>query len=345
MPRRAIALGAAAALLAVAPAGCTRTATEASPGPVRTVDGGALDLVVAPHPDDELEAWSLLAEEPGAYTVFVTLTLGEATANCDPVEVERTTQTAWGEIAPASPPQGPGTDSCKEARTASWNAFLDAAAETDPHLPVLAGVPAEPLELAGHPARVWVADGGARVAVDGGDGELTADGIAEVVRAVLALRGGRLPDLPLRRVVGASYANDAPDAGVNRAADGTCTDRPCEGDPRYAEYEHPDHWAVREALLTRDVGAQRGTCVATWPSDPAATRTASVPVATYEALTGLGERVDPDDPQSLAREGSFQRAYGWLAFPETYWPQTELPVPDAEGNPLIMARVQTFACR
>ncbi|MCI2239631.1 hypothetical protein MO973_38465 [Paenibacillus sp. TRM 82003] len=321
---------------------CTPSASESAPA---ATAAGGLDLVVSPHPDDELEAWSLLAEEPGAYTVFVTLTLGEATVNCDPAEVERSTQTAWGELAPAPPPQGPGTDSCKQARTASWNAFLDAAAESDPHLPVLGDAPAPSVELAGHPARVRVADGGARVAVDGGDGELTADGVVEVVEAVLDLRGGRLPDLPLRRVVGASYANDAPDAGVNRAADGTCTSHPCEGDPRYAEYEHPDHWAVREALLDHDLGARDGTCVATWPSDPAATRTAEVPVATYEALTGLGERVDPADPQSLARQGAFQRAYGWLAFPETYWPQTELPVPDADGNPLIMARVQTFACR
>ncbi|WP_432536276.1 hypothetical protein [Kineococcus arenarius] len=341
MPRRVIVTGASAVVVAALLTACTPAATEPSPA----ATAGALDLVVAPHPDDELEAWSLLAEEPGAYTVFVTLTLGEATVNCAPAEAARSTQGAWGETVPAPPPQGPGTDSCKQARTASWNAFLDAAAGTDPHLPVLGGVPADSLELAGHPARVWVTDGGARVAVDGGDGELTADGVAEAVEAVLDLRGEQLPDLPLRRVLGASYANDAPDAGANQAAEGTCTGQPCEGDARYAEYEHPDHWAVREALLTHGFGARDGTCVATWPSDPAATRTAAVPEATYEALTGLGGRLDPDDPQSLARQGSFQRAYGWLAFPQTYWPQTELPVPDADGNPLIMARTQTFACR
>ncbi|WP_432489144.1 hypothetical protein [Kineococcus sp. SYSU DK018] len=342
MSRRVIVTGAAATVVAALLTACTPAATEPSPA---AATAEALDLVVAPHPDDELEAWSLLAEEPGAYTVFVTLTLGEATANCAPAEAARSTQSAWGESAPAPPPQGPGTDSCKEARTGSWNAFLDAAAGTGPHLPVLGDVTASTAQVAGRPAQVWTSEDGARVAVDGGDGELTADGVVEAVEAVLALRGGRLPDLPLRRVIGASYANDAPDAGANRAAEGTCTGHPCEGDSRYAEYEHPDHWAVRVALLTRDFGARDGTCVATWPSDPAATSTASIPEATYEAFTGLGARVDPDDPQSLARQGSFQRAYGWLAFPRTYWPQTELPVPDADGNPLIMARVQTFACR
>ncbi|WP_432509284.1 hypothetical protein [Kineococcus auxinigenes] len=340
MLRGVIATGAAVVVSALLTA-CTSPAAEPSPAP----PADALDLVVAPHPDDELEAWSLLAEEPGAYTVFVTLTLGEATANCAPGEVERGTRTAWGEIAPAPLPRGPGTDSCKQARTGSWNTFLDAAAETDPHLPVLAEMSASTVEVAGRPAQVWVSEDGARVAVDGGDGQLTADGVVEAVEAVLDLRGGRLPDLPLRRVIGASYANDAPDAGENRAADGTCTARPCEGDSRYAEYEHPDHWAVREALLEHEFGGQSGACVATWPSDPAATRTTAIPEGTYEAFTGLGGRVDPDEPQSLAREGAFQRAYGWLAFPETYWPQTELPVPDADGQPLIMARTQTFACR
>ncbi|WP_432561421.1 hypothetical protein [Kineococcus sp. SYSU DK003] len=290
-------------------AGCS--ATEV---PDRGIDRG-IDLVVSPHPDDELEAWSLVDDEQ--YTVFLTMTHGEATVNCSPAEVARNTQTAWGEDEPDPVPQGPGTPSCAQARIGSWNAFLDAATG-------ITGLQSRVAEIAGHDAQLWWSDTQARVAVDGGDGQLTPEVVTRAVADVLALRGDALPDADVRQVVGAAYTNDPP----------------ARGDDAYALYRHPDHWAVRDALLALDEPA----CVATWPTDPAATRHERVDEATYEQFTALGEEVEPGNPESVRRTGSFQRIYGWLAFPRSYWTPTDLPVPDADGQPLVMAQEQTFTC-
>jgi LmbE family N-acetylglucosaminyl deacetylase len=299
-------------------------------GPAEPADGRVLDLVVSPHPDDELEAWSLIGQDENTFTVFLTMTHGEATVNCDPAEVARNTQSDWGELAPEPSPQGPGTPSCAQARIASWNAFLDSAAALDPDLPALADLTERDVELAGHPAQLWSSDRGVRIAVDGGDGELTVEQVQETVEQVLAL--DEVPDLPLQRVVGAAYTNDPPD----------------RGDAAYALYRHPDHWAVRDALLgltAHDgVEARDGICVTTWPSDPAASQTHEVDATTYDAFMGLGPEVVPGDPESVRRVGSFQRVYGWLAFPRSYWTPTDLPIPDDAGQPLVMSRTQTFTC-
>jgi len=299
-------------------------------GGTDTPDDRVLDLVVSPHPDDELEAWSLIDEDQNALTVFLTMTHGEATVNCDPAEVARNTQVDWGEIAPTPDPQGPGTASCAQARIASWNAFLDSASqvegELDDAIPTLAELDETDVELAGHPAQVWSSDAGVRIAVDGGDGELTAEQVRDTVEQALELE--QVPDLPLRRVIGAAYTNDPP----------------TRGDDAYALYRHPDHWAVREALLDLDLETTDGICVATWPSDPEVDLRAEVDDGTYEAFMGLGDEVAPGDPESVRREGSFQRVYGWLAFPRSFWTPTELPVPDADGQPLVMSRSQAFTC-
>ncbi|WP_369052785.1 hypothetical protein [Kineococcus terrestris] len=303
-------------------------------------------LVVSPHPDDELQGWSLVTGRgPGTYPVFVTLTHGESTTKCAPEELERTLRTGWGEREPEPLPEGPGTPSCAEARLDSWHAFLDEATAVEGWRETLDDLVEGEVQVPGvaAPATTWVGESGARVAVDGGDGSLTPQVVDAAVDAVLGLRGTVLPDLPLATVVGAAYTNDSPGAGRNRAADGTCTDHPCEGDPRYAEYEHPDHWAVREALLARE--PQAWTCVTTWPRDPELTQRRDVPPDVYEALMGLGGEVEPGDPESRERLGAHQRAYGWLAFPRTYWTPTVLPVPDEAGEPLVMSSRQSFTCR
>ena len=114
----------------------------------------------------------------------------------------------------------------------------------------------------------------------------------------------------------------------------------------WAVYRHPDHLAVREALLDLDLAAELaprcGVLVTTWPSDPAASLTAEVAHEEYDRLMGLGPPVDNGDAASVRRDGLAQRLYGWLGNPGGLWPPTELPVPDASGAALVMSRVQTF---
>ncbi len=328
-----------------------------------------LQLVVSPHPDDEMEAWSQVERSPDVFTVWLTMTRGEATTHCDPVVHTAELDVAAGEIPPSPPPEGAGTASCADARMASWTTFLslawsgaddadtgagpDADTDTDTDtdertaevperstLPESRQVDLPPQEAAdGLPAAapatrgaapspgalVWTEPTMAMVALDAGDGEVTGDEVAWGVRAVLAQRGALLPDLPLTRVVSAAYAGEAPDA----------------------PYQHPDHLAVTDALLdpalTRALAPRDGTFVVTGAHDPRASITSEVAPAEYRRLMGLGPDVVGDDGSPVPRRlGLAQRVYGWLAFPGGWWPRTERAVPDPDGEPLIMARVQSF---
>ncbi len=311
--------------------------------------------MVAPHPDDELEGWSQVERSASVHTVWLVMTHGEGTAYCDPGAHARNSSPELGEIPPRPVPQGSRTPSCGAARLASWTTFLaladvpDRAAATPPDLPASATAPTAQrihLEGAGE-ALLWASPERTLVAVDGGDGRLRVEAVRAAVRVVLASRPvarpagepmgapSLVPDLPLERVVAAAYVNSGTDA-----LDGS-------GDPNpWAVYAHPDHVAVHEALLDRDLARElaprSGVLVATWPSDPAAGVTTEIPTAEYERLMGLGPLADPGDPASARREGLMQRVYGWLGNPRGHWPPTELPVPDENGAALVMARVQTF---
>ncbi len=287
------------------------------------------------------------------------MTHGEGTAYCDPAAHARNSSPGLGEIPPHPTPEGSRTPSCGAARLASWTTFLALADVPDaiasagpPELPARATAPpAQRVRLDGAgEALLWASPERTLVAVDGGDGRLRVETVRAAVRAVLASRpvarpgGGPVgapslvPDLPLGRVVAAAYVNSGTDA-----LDGS-------GEPNpWAVYAHPDHVAVHEALLDRDLARElaprRGMLVATWPSDPAAGVTSEIPEEEYERLMGLGPLADPADPRSARREGLVQRVYGWLGNPGGHWPPTELPVPDENGAALVMARVQTFVRR
>ncbi len=314
-----------------------------------------LQLVVSPHPDDELEAWSQVDRSPDVYTVWLTMTRGEATAHCDPDVHTAELDVRAGEIPPSPPPEGAGTASCVDARMASWTTFLrlawpapveeedqagdDVPSRSTAPAPQRLDLPDQPAgdgtEASDVPTRdgrpspgalAWVEPAMAMIALDAGDGQVSEDDVARGVRAVLAQRGRLLPDLPLARVVAAAYTGSLPDA----------------------PYDHPDHLAVTEALLERSLtqalAPQDGTFVVTGTHDPRATLTSEVDRAEYRRLMGLGPAVTGDDGSpSPQRLGLAQRVYGWLAFPGGAWPPTETAVPDADGDPLIMARVQRFA--
>lgn len=344
LPRRTALAGLAG--LAVGLAGCGSATTS-----VTSRAGGApatptrLQLVVSPHPDDEMEAWSQVDPSDDVHTVWLTMTRGEATSRCDPQTYAAELDVAAGEVAPSPVPTGPGTASCEDARMAAWTSFLTlahgergASPETgepgDPRRldleaqPATAGLPpARAATRGGRPspgALAWVGRHQSMVAVDAGDGEVAPGDVVWAVRAVLAQRGALLPDLPLERVVSAAYVGAAPDA----------------------TYQHPDHRAVQEALLDPALNAAlapaRGTYVVSAPGDPRVNLTGAVPPDEYERLMGLGPAVAGDHGATPRREGLMQQVYGWLAFPGGRWPTTERPVDDAAGDPLIMARVQSF---
>lgn len=322
-----------------------------------------LQLVVTPHPDDELEGWSVIERGDDVHTVWLAMTHGEGTAYCDPAGWAANAQPHLGEVLPEPAPAGTRTPSCGAARLASWTTFLSladvgdetarAALDEDghPHVPVSSTAPpARTVHLPGAgDALVWAGPTRTLVAVDGGDGHLGVEAVRAAVGAVVDARtategcdggsphplAGLVPDLPLERVVAAAYVCSGTDA-----LDGT-------GAPNgWAVYRHPDHLAVHEALLDPGLAAElaprTGVLVATWPSDPAASLTAEIDPQEYERLMALGPPVDPDDPTSARRVGLMQRLYGWLGNPGGCWPPTELPLPDASGAALVMARRQTF---
>ncbi len=290
-------------------------------------------LFLSPHPDDEMEAWAALGQED-AYTVFVTLTHGEASGYCEPAAARRNLQQDLGERPPHPMPAGRYSPACAAARIDSWVAFLNLAAKVTPAadtgpvtgtvltLGPVAGVP-QPQNphapLGATKAQAWIGPDGARLALDLGDGNLTQDEVRWAVRAVLALRGGPLPDLPLSTVLAASYVN-GPD-----------------GDPRALPDKHPDHVAVRDALPSLARLADEGAWGVTQPFDDSATDTFTLSEDDYAGLMGL--QGSGSNPSSWRRVGAQQVAFGWLAAPDNYWRTGDLPL---AANHVLFPRQQAF---
>ena len=307
-----------------------------------------VQVVVAPHPDDDL--LGIAALDGRDYTVWVVGTQGESTGYCEP-ELLRPSTTPLG-AWPVPVPTGRQSPECRAARLGSWLGFhrdlsarqgqdaFGAAADTLPALeevpaPELsAGTPPRSDEAAGSPGPILYAVGSdaALVAFDGGDGSLTADEVDYMVTWVLAQRGTLLPDLELSRVIGASYFNDP--AGVVSTPD--CRRELCTGTTSFADYPHPDHLAVSSALARTDYGAVEGNLVATWPRPTAVTYRYALDEDAYCSLM-----CETPDEGGVPR-GLMQSWYGWLAFPGDHWPQTEVPVQAGNGRAHIMSRHQAF---
>lgn len=275
----------------------------------------SLVLVVAPHPDDELTAWPAL-QDVGAdsYTVFVTLTRGEHTRACR--DVDRQVQAEHGERMPHPRPAGLGHPSCGHARLDSWWSFLEEAGRD---FPAAASGPTTHLVVqdgpAGRPADVWAGESGARVALTLSDGAVSSADAAHAVGAVLALRGDVLPDLPVERVVLASYWNDSPGRGNRTTSGGGCAEAAdCPGVESAHEYEHADHRGTARAVAQVAAGASAETWLVVPPGageaarrwlgapETATVREAELPAAAYERLVG-----------------QLHRSYGWLSYPDPAW--------------------------
>lgn len=322
-------------------AATTTAALLSAPGREPT----GLQLIISPHPDDELLAWPALEDDPTTYTVVVTLTRGEATYFCD--DVEARTQTEAGEILPDPVPAVGDTAACGRARVQAWSGFLTRAGERTEEIRL---GPSERLQRSderwGGDADAWVGDNAAQVILSLPDGTLTQDGVVGAVQALLERRGGMLPDLPLRRVVSAAYWNDSAQRGRRTTSSGDCpTPQQCPGTPTAFEYEHPDHRSVTLAMPDLAPLTQAGAWVNVPPdgvsdlrralhSGTAGLRSLSLSPADYEALMRLGS---PPGGHGPARLGLQQQHYGWLAFPEQWW-----PVGDVVDTGVLFAREQMY---
>jgi hypothetical protein len=274
-----------------------------------------LQYVLIPHPDDELQGWSLVEGAQDNYPVFVLLTHGEGTAMGDGHGLD----VAAGERTPQPQPfHGPRSAFLHAQRLDSWHAFLDAMAGVDPTLDIphfhghLTGAAPPP---GGAPGGfdVFVGARTARVVFDLGDGHLGQEVVAWALRTVRSQVRPLLPVQQEHGVIGAAYFNTAAGAPF---------------------YDHVDHRAVHLALWHVDFGLPGPQWCRTSHVDPdvAATggRTESMSPATYAAATEIGPNGE--------RIGHYQRAYGWLAFdPAGWFPPADRPEDDG-----AVSRYQSF---
>lgn len=299
--------------------------------PDRTVD--RLQLVISPHPDDEFLAFPALDDAPGTYTVVVSLTRGENTSRCD--DLDRYLQSDLGERPPQPRPESRQSPSCAQARSDSWAAFLTDAGSLTREVRLGPGATAEGMAVSdprwGGEAQVWQGRDSGRVLLSLPDGALTEGDVVAAVEAVLELRGTALPDLPVERVVLASYWRP--------------TDQETGGTGAFV-YEHPDHRAVTFAApaIARQARAD------VWANVPP-DFTADLWEGETERLARTTRALDPEtyaaylDVEPLGdgglarRTGILQINYGWLAFPQQLW--TAGDSPDEQAG-VLFARFQDY---
>lgn len=321
-----------------------RAVPSVSPqAPVGREEATGLHVYLVPHPDDELSGWTSLVDAPGLYPVVVLLTAGEETQRCTPDGPSGHLQTELGEVPPEPyPAAGGGSAACGQARLGSFRAALDAAAE---HSPVVAGLGADDgraVDLDLGAGTLTVGAHASLVALDLGDGRLSAAAVRTAVLEVLALRGNHLPDLPISRVTASAYVAHGPDerredaGGDGRERDGGgCVVRAlCPEDDGPYVYAHPDHLATHEAARALAPEAEEGAWLVTSTYDRAAEVHRALSREMYDAFVALGS----GGPDRAERIGSYQRIYGWLAFPDV-WRPGDLPL---DSEQVLFPRVQSF---
>lgn len=286
-------------------------------------DPDKLSYVVVPHPDDEMQAWSLIEDTPDTYKVFIVLTKGEQSAYCNGRGYDEGT----GEAEPVPWPGGKWSPSCEQARQESFFRFLTGMAHHDSGLPrefSFAGVKG-PFDSLGHPicriddrdgdcstdltAKVWTSPLAAVVWFNLGDGDLSRQ---ETEWAITTVRDNRAAlgidaSLPSTGLIGASYSNP--------------------GFEGCFLYDHPDHWAVQLSLWTTDFGVGQQTAPSC-RNDPVVSRHEQVSMKAFDAAFETAQTV---------RVGKHTVFYGWLWSEDPgYWPG------DYNGQDELFHRHQSF---
>ena len=288
--------------------------------------------IVIPHPDDEFEVWSMVANDTTHYIVFILLTRGEDSSYCDGSGISQLQADRAEQYPQPQPFTGSGTEGCAEDRVNAWAAFLDARGgvesaigrpgflgQFDLDVPEGAAVPSK-IDASGDRVAstkylLWVGDKSARFAFDFGDRDLSLNEVVLGVQAVRDLRTRVLPVSEEDDIVASAYFNDEFSPSIR--------------------YEHPDHKAVQEAIKGIDFGTPGPQWGRTVPEDPQVAETLEVPPSLYCSVMCVDpEPIDPASNPFAFRTGTLQQTYGWLA--PAYWVGAELP----SGS--IFSRVQPF---
>jgi hypothetical protein len=288
--------------------------------------------IVSPHPDDEFEAWSMVAGDTTHYIVFILLTRGEYSQYCDGSGISELQGDRAERFPEPQPFTGQGTEGCSQQRLDAWRQFLDTRGgvesaigrpgflgQFDLDVPIGGALPSR-VDVTGErvPSTqylLWVGDKSARFAFDFGDRDLSINEVLVGVEAVRALRTRVLPIAEEDDLVASAYFNDEFDPSIR--------------------YEHPDHKVVQATIRDLDFGMPGPQWGRTVPEDPEVAETLEVPPSLYCAVMCVEpEPIDPRTNPFAFRTGTLQETYGWLA--PTYWVGAELP----SGS--IFSRVQPF---
>jgi hypothetical protein len=291
--------------------------------------------IVTPHPDDEFEAWSMVAGDTTHYIVFILLTRGEYSQYCDGSGISELQRMRAERPPEPQPFTGQGTEGCSQQRLDAWREFLDTRGgveaaigrpgflgQFDLDLPAGAALPsrvdATGERVASTQYLLWVGDKSARFAFDFGDRDLSINEVLLGIEAVRALRSRVLPISTEDDLVAAAYFNDEFDPSIR--------------------YEHPDHKVVRDVIRGLDFGMPGPQWGRTVPEDPEVAETLEVSPSLYCSVMCVEpEPIDPLANPFAFRTGTLQETYGWLA--PSYWVGAELP----SGS--IFSRVQPFWSR
>ena len=281
-----------------------------------------IDIIAMPHPDDEMEVWSLIQGTTTRYKLFVFFTLGEETSYCNPATFNASYRPDLGETPPPYTPTGLLNYTCSESRISATLDFLNNMSSTDPAIPggfnssSYVQIRLSDINNAnpGHTDNgVFVADrnvrihDGANVDSKGkvlffnlGNQDLSK---AEVIWALQSIINNRsilgLPDIPFRSMIG-PFSHTISNKYAN-----------CQ------TYDHVDHYAVHDALYNYDFGMPS-------PSLQAAATCASDPDHLADPLTGFVSATAFNNafevnPTTLQRQGHFQRDYGWMDGSDAGW--------------------------
>ncbi len=313
-----------------------------------------IHLYLTPHPDDELQGWSSLTSDLSIYPVFIVMTRGEISGRCKPESKMSEQSLALGALPPPVEPTGTG-ETCGDARIALWNMMLDEAGKMDKSARLGNNVSEYSETIAGRNAEVWVGSNSARISLDLGDGDLEQADVVKAVKEIIALRGSKLPDMPVSVITTSAYYNN-PDVDPDLYSE------------QALGYPHPDHLAVTNAGIDLAPLALDGSWISTHPFDPRATHRKQINPEFYDYMMGLGDpnsdetapelwegwkvptrdltistkttalKDVPEYPYTNVKEnknftdsgtselaalpklGVYQRVFGWLAFPDPWVP-------------------------